>query len=87
MSRKKTYESVKDAFGNDIKVGDKLICFDRIVNRLCHTHLRRIVSKSRIEVVGGRDDGTENIGTPYYTWMSTPYTWVVSTKRVMKQEW
>lgn len=87
MSRKKTYESVKDAFGNDIKVGDKLICFDRIVNRLCHTHLRRIVSKSRIEVVGGRDDGTENIQIPYYTWRSSPYTWVVSIKRVMKHEW
>ena len=73
MSKKKTYESVKDAFGNDIKVGDKLICFDRILNRLCQTHLRRIVNKSRIEVIGGREDSTEDVTIPY-TWMTKPFT-------------
>ena len=83
MSKKKTYESVKDAFGNDIKVGDKIICFDRILNRLCQTHLRSIINKSRIEVIAGRSDGTENVTT----YMSKPFTWVVSTKRVMKHEW
>ena len=86
MSKKKTYESVKDAFGNDIKIGDKLICFDRILNRLCQTHLRSIINKSRIEVIGGREDGTENVTIPY-TWMTKPFTWAVSTKRVMKYEW
>lgn len=86
MSKKKIRESVKDAFGNDIKVGDKIICFDRIVNRLCQTHLRSIVSKSRIEVIAGRSDGTEDATIPY-TWMTKPFTWVVSTKRVMKYEW
>ena len=83
---KKTYESVKDAFGNDIKVGDKLIFCDRIFGRLGKTHLRKIVNKSRVEVNGCRVDGTENTMTPC-TWMNSPFTWVVSTKHVMRYEW
>lgn len=83
---KKTYESVKDAFGNDIKVGDKLIFRDRIFGRFGKTHLRRIVNKSRVEVVGCRVDGTENTMKPC-TWMTSPFTWVVSTKHVMRYEW
>lgn len=85
MSNKKTYESVKDAFGNDIKVGDELIFFDRIFGRLSTTHLRKIVSKSRVEVVGARIDGTENV-IPPFTWMTNPFTWTLSTKRVMKKK-
>lgn len=86
MSKKKTYESVKDAFGNDIKVGDKLIFCDRIFGRIGKTHLVKIIHKSRVEVMGCRDDGTENATIPY-TWMAKPFTWAVSTKRVMKYEW
>lgn len=85
MSNEKTYESVKDAFGNDIKVGDELIFFDRIFGRLSTTHLRKIVSKSRVEVVGAKIDGTENV-IPPLSWMTTPFTWTLSTKRVMKKK-
>ena len=51
MSKKKTYESVKDAFGNDIKVGDKLIFCDRIFGRIGKTHLVKIIHQSRVEVM------------------------------------
>ena len=84
MAKKKIRESVKDAFGNDIKVGDELIFFDRIFGRLSHTHLRKIVSKCRVEVVGAKIDGTENVEPPF-TWDTNPFTWTVSTKRVMKK--
>ena len=83
---KKTYKSVKDAFGNDVKVGDKLIFCDRIFGRLGKTHLRRIVNKSHVEVIGCRVDGTEITMTPC-TETTIPFTWVVSTKHVMKYEW
>ena len=83
MSRKKIRESVKDAFGNDIEVGDELIFFDRIFGRLSHTHLRKIVNKSRVEVIGAKIDGTENVKPPF-TWATKPLTWTLSTKRVMK---
>jgi len=82
--KKKPLESVKDAFGDDIKVGDELIFFDRIFGRLSHTHLRKIINKSRVEVVGARIDGTENVEPPF-TWATKPLTWAVSTKRVMKR--
>jgi len=84
MAKKKICESVKDAFGNDIKVGDELIFFDRIFGRLSYTHLRKIVSKCHVEVVGARIDGTENVKPPF-TWATKPFTWTVSTKRVMKK--
>ena len=81
--RKEPLEVVKDAFGNDIKVGDELVFFDKIFGRLSKTHLKKIINKSRVAVVSANVDGAENL-KPTCTIMDEPFTWTVSTKKVMK---
>lgn len=78
----KTYTSVKDAFGNDIHVGDQVVCFDTVYGRLAKSHVAKIIHKSRIAVVSTGVNGAEHT-RPLFSWMPGPLLDQVQTKKVM----
>lgn len=82
MSKKKIHTSVKDAFGNDIHVGDQVVYFDKVYGRLAKSHVTKIINKSRIAVVSADMNGEENTHPPF-SWMSRPLLDQVGTKKVM----